>query len=397
MKYQDIDSTQSLEAFCEQASKADVIGFDTEFVSEDTFRPELCLIQVIAADQLAVIDPQKVDDLSSFWNLLTDGDHVTLAHAAREEWLFCWRATGKTPRHLFDTQLAAAFVGMEYPISYAKLVRRLLKKTLPKGETRTDWRRRPLTKHQIEYALHDVVDLTTLHDKLNERLDKLGRVAAMEEETCSWEQTVEASQGRQRWRRVSGISGLDPRAMAIVREVWLWRYEQAEKVNKPAKWVLRDDLVIELARRKTADAGRIESIRGMQRRDYRRLVPELSLAVERGLNVSDDDLPRSTRREMPSQLQVLAQLLGTALTSICHDAHVSPSLVGTTQDVRDLIAHHLHWNSPDDAPPRLAQGWRAEIVGERLTNILTGNISIRIADPLSNFPLAFDDGTEKED
>src|SRR5207244_2461404 len=145
------------------------IAFDTEFVSEDSYRPDLCLVQVAAAGKLAVIDPHAVEDLAPFWNLLAAEGHETIVHAGREEFRFCRRAIGRRPARLFDIQLAAALIGLEYPAAYGTLISRLLGQRLGKGETRTDWRKRPLTPVQLEYALQDVIYLEPLRDLIHER------------------------------------------------------------------------------------------------------------------------------------------------------------------------------------------------------------------------------------
>ena len=223
MSHETILTQSALEGLCDRLQTADRIGFDTEFVSEDTFRPELCLVQVVVEDQLAVIDPKEVDDLTPFWRLLSENSHVTIAHAAREEINFCMTAVGKPPANLFDTQLAAGLCSSEYPAAYSSVVQRFLNKRPDKGEQRTDWRRRPLTDSQIHYALEDVRYLFRLHDKIIGRLEKHRRMDWLSSETEDFVQEVIDSRSRQRWRKVSGIGSLSTRSLAIVRELWLWR------------------------------------------------------------------------------------------------------------------------------------------------------------------------------
>jgi ribonuclease D len=146
--YENIVSQRQLTDFCNSLRDANIIGFDTEFVSEDTFRPDLCLIQVVSGNRLAVIDPKAVADVTPFWELLATGNHETVVHAGREELRFCLSATGRRPHDLFDLQIAAGLVGIEYPAAYSTLVRKILNSTLPKGETRSNWRRRPLSQRQ---------------------------------------------------------------------------------------------------------------------------------------------------------------------------------------------------------------------------------------------------------
>src|SRR5262249_43747731 len=145
----------------------------------------------------------------------------------------------------------------------------------------------------------------------------------------------------ERWMRLSGLSGLGGRSLAIVRELSNWRDSEAERRNQPVRRILRDDLLIELAKRQTADPKRIRAARGMERGDLQRFLPRLGQCVEKALAVKDNELPRLPRKNSRPQLNLLGQFLSTALGSICRSAQVAPSLAGTAQDVRDLIAYRL--------------------------------------------------------
>ena len=388
MSFDNITSRNQLEQFCRDVAGADTIAFDTEFVSEHTYRSELCLVQVAVGDRLAVIDPYPVGDMTPFWELIAAAGHETIVHAGREELVFCVTTLGSPPAQLFDVQIAAGLMGLEYPASYGNLMYKLLGESLHKGETRTDWRRRPLTQHQIEYALDDVRYLKAMRDKLHGRLASLNRLSWLADEMTAWQDDVQASLSRERWRRVSGISGLNQRALAIVREVWRWREDEAQHRDCPPKRVLRDDLIIELAKRKTTDPKQIRAVRGMERGDLQRALPRLAECVERALKLPEDELPQTIRRETPAQLNMLGQFLSAALTSICRTEEIAPSIVGTANDVRDLIAYRMGYGSGE--VPSLAKGWRAEIVGQLIDDLLAGKVSIRIKDPTSDEPLTFD-------
>lgn len=369
---------------------ADRIGFDTEFVSEDTFRPELCLVQVVVGDQMAVIDPQQVDDLTPFWSVLAEGDHTTIVHAAREEINFSLTAIGKPPANIFDTQLASAFCSTEYPAAYSSVVTRLLNVRLQKGEQRTDWRRRPLTDEQINYALEDVRHLFPLHDEITARIEQFGRTAWLEEETQAFVAEVVSARSREKWRKVSGAGNLGPRNLAVVRELWLWRQEEAERRDLPPRRILRDDLIVELAKRKTSRPEKIRAVRGMQYGALKKAIPAIAERVQRGLDAPLDDLLSKGRKSPPPQLNLLGQFLAPAINSICRSESMAASLTGTATDVRDLIAHRLGYETNNDSEPTLAGGWRAELVGNLIDDLLAGRKSIRIANPKSEHPLAID-------
>ncbi len=391
MDYLQINTDSELQQLCGLLASEPIIAFDTEFVSEYTYRPQLCLIQVAAGKHLAIIDTLSVKDLSPFWNLLATGDGCTIVHAGREEVGFSLTAIGEVPARLFDVQIAAGLIGLEYPASYRSLSKKLLNQNPAKEESRTDWRRRPLTERQQKYALDDVLYLADMHQKLIDRLTELGRMTWLEDEMSSWLGQVRFAHKRQRWRRVSGIGGLSARSKAIVRELWFWRESEAEKKNIPVRRVLRDDLIVEIAKRQSSDPTRIAALRGMDRNDLQRVLPELSACVEKALRLEAAELPTSRRPgNMPPQINMLGQLISSALNSVCRQAHLAPSLVGNPSDVRDLIAFKLGRAKNDEQAPMLAQGWRQEVVGSLIDDLLSGTVAVRISDPHSEHPLSLD-------
>ena len=392
MDYQRITTPDQLAKLCDEIASSSRVGFDTEFVSEDTFRPELCLVQVVTEQGMSVIDPQEVGDLKPFWKAMADGDHVTIAHAAREEINFSLAAVDRVPANLFDTQLAAAFCSQEYPAAYASVVTRILGKKAEKGEQRTDWRRRPLSTAQIDYALEDVRYLFELHERIMLKINKLERAEWLDEETSAFVEEVTTARTRQRWKRVSGIGNLGPRNLAIVRELWLWRQSEAEKRDIPPRRVLRDDLIVEIAKRKTSTPDKIRAVRGMNHRPVKNAIEEIAACVERGLAAPMDEVRPPRGKPMPSQLNLLGQVLVPAITSVCRKANVAASLACTATDIREMIAHQLGFALEDEESendlPVLARGWRKELIGSLIDDVLTGRKSIRIDDPHSEHPLA---------
>lgn len=392
MRPHTITEPQELDALCQRLQSPDLIGVDTEFVSEDTFYPELCLIQVATPDEMAVIDAVAIQDLDPFWNVLTNGDHVTVLHAGREELNFMLRSVGKLPGKLFDVQIAAGFCSHEYPSAYGSVVNKFLGQSPAKGEQRTDWRQRPLTNAQIKYALEDVRHLLPLYERLLEILSERDRLPWFEEEMASWQEEVVDASTRMDWCRVSGIGKLGPQGLAIVRELWHWRYQEAQQRNRPQRRILRDDLIVELAKRKVDSPQRVMAIRGMERGGLKRKADELAACVRRGLEAPEEKESSPRRRHVPPQLNLLAQFLAPALGSVCRRAEVAASMAGTASDVRELVAYHLGFHhSQNGQPPALARGWRAELVGKLIEDLMDGKKSIRITNAKHDDPLAFDE------
>lgn len=387
--YRTITTAEALAEFCERLAHFEQIGLDTEFVGEQRFQPQLCLVQVAAGGELALIDPLAVPDLGPFWRALVASGHEVVVHAGRGELAFCYRSVGALPPRVFDVQIAAGMVGVEYPASYGNLLAKVLGLSSGKRETRTDWRHRPLSSRQIAYALDDIRYLPPLRQALYERLRESGRLPWFEEEMDAWRAEVVASLSEDRWRRVSGNSGLDPRSLAILRELWKWRQSVAERRNCPPRRVLRDDLLVELARRKSADVGQIRAVRGLERGDLRRQLPRIAAAIQRGLSAAPSDLPAAAPPEPAPQLAVLGQFLFSALGTLCRQQGIAPGLVGTPSDVRDLVMYRTgQWPRPD--PPLLARGWRAALLGQTLDELLAGRLALRVADPYADAPLAFE-------
>ncbi len=375
-------------SLCERLAGKSRIAFDTEFVSEDRYRPQLCLIQVAAEDIVAIIDPLPALDTTPFWDLLAQPGRTILAHAAREEIRFCYRYTGGPIAGLFDTQLAAGFVGLEFPASLSSLVQRLLGQSLAKGETRTNWRTRPLTEAQLRYAARDVTDLERMHDLLSQRVAKAGRSDWLDEETVLVQQRVIEAENTENWRRVSGASGLSTRQLEIMRHLWRWRDRRAKRLDQPPRRVLRDDLLVELARRQSSDTSKIRGIRGMEQRQYSDQIEEIARAIQTAMEIPEVELPKRPRGTREVVSPMLSQFLTTSIACVCRQHKMAPMIVGNTDDVRELIGYELD-RHPGDELPYLLQGWRGKIVGEPFRSLLSGQLAIRIANVREAQPLEF--------
>ena len=227
------------------------------------------------------------------------------------------------------------------------------------------------------------------------KLESLGRVDWMRQEMADWQDDVEESFIRKRWRRVSGLNGLSRRELAVARELWHWRDSVAEDRDMPPKRVLRDDLLVELCKRKSADERQISAIRGMQRSDLRHILQGLSDAIARGLAVPEQECPGGERhRAPPPQLAMLGQFLATAVAGMCRSMQLAPALVGTSSDMRDLLAFKLGYFD-EEREPLLASGWRAEVVGSLVDDLLAGKAALRIGDVRSHDPLVIERWADK--
>jgi ribonuclease D len=389
MPHRLITDQGEFEELCGHIRETREVAFDTEFLSEHTYRPELCLLQFATRDCSVAVDPFEVRDLSSWWKLMAGGDVNVVIHGGREEVRFCLWLGGARPGKLFDTQIAEGLLSRSYPISYTSLVVRALDKKTHGKETRTDWSRRPLTDRQVAYAIEDVDFLLEIHAKQASLLASRGRTAWAQTEFDRFVGDLEQEPNRESWRRLPGAQGLSPRELAVAREVYQWREQEALQRDKPVRRVFRDDLIIELARRQPHDLNELLATRDMNRSDYKRAAPEMLAAVARGLALPRDQCPPVKRTEKDQDEQILAQLLSIALANRCAQVEVAVGVVGTTADLRHLARWHVYRDQSGETP-RLLQGWRAEVCGELLTDVLDGKISLRVGDPLSDHPLVFE-------
>jgi len=376
----------------------DAFGFDTEFVGEDTYRPELCLIQVSTADRLMLIDPFACGPLDEFWALMHDPRRVIVAHAGREEVRMCRFASGRPPANLFDVQIAAGLVGMTYPIGYAGAVQEILGVRLTKGDTLTDWRRRPLSASQVRYAYDDVRYLLPIHARLTNRLTKLNRLPWADEEFTAFVRRATGDEVTvERWRKLKGIGALNRRELAVVRAVFGWREGVAERQNRPARSVMRDDILIEVGRRGAKGTDELQHLRGMPRFDTAGILAAVRTAVE----LTPAQCPERIVGEIdPPQVGTLSALLSVVLADLCEHLKLAQPLVCSQQDLKDLVRARLPGNGlPDDSP--FAGGWRADAIRAALEEVLDGKTSVRVADPLAADPLEYlledEDGDEEDD
>ena len=377
MAHLTVSTPKALQSLCRRLQSAEAIAYDTEFISEGKYQPELCLIQIAAGETLALVDPLSIPDLSPLWRLFCDGKREIIVHACRSEMEFCHRDIGKMPPKLFDVQVAAGFVGNEYPMNFSAILKHFLQVPLRKTESRTTWNQRPLTPLQIDYALDDVRYLEALRQTIKKQLTKQNRLDWYYEEIEHIKRDLQHHFETPQWQSLPKISGLPPRELAILRELWFWRDNLARQKNIPASRAFRDDLLVELSRRRTNEEKRIAALRGMQRQDLTRILPDIVIAISRGLSLEDNELPLPLLRTSYPQYTVLTQILYAVLGSICKRSHIAPRLAGTQNDIRELIAAELG-TLPKSVAPRLATGWRNQLIGTLLFDLLHGRKTLQL-------------------
>jgi len=383
-----VTTPQELGACCEHLAACRRFGFDTEFVGENTYHPHLCLVQVATSERLFLIDPLAVGPLDAFWRLVVDPQNVVVVHAGREEVRLCRLWAGQTPDHFFDLQIAAGLVGLAYPLGAGALIHQLLGVQLAKAETLTEWRDRPLTAAQVRYAFDDVRYLLAAHERVAGRLDSLRRADWASEDFARMAAAVTPEEvPAEKWRKLRGLGSLDRRRLAIVRSIYNWREETAARMNRPARTIVRDDLIVEIARRNPARERDLQPIRGLPRRD----LPAILQAVEVARALPPEQWPRAAEREQdPPQVGLVANVLQAVLGDFCARHQLAPGLVATSSDVKLLVRARMQ-GSPPPAESLLTQGWRARHVLPELLAVLEGRRSLRIVNVRADSPFVVED------
>jgi ribonuclease D len=384
-----ITDQREFDELCSHIREAGLVAFDTEFISENTYRPKLCLIQLATRERAVAVDPFEVD-VSDWWNIMTDDQTTVVVHAGREESRFCLTFTGKRPRLLVDVQLAEGLRSSSYPLSYERLLQRVLNQSVSSTETRTDWQRRPLTDRQISYAVDDVRYVLEVWDRQKAWLQKKNRLAWAEEEFDRLLDEMEAERDGGQWMKLSGVRRLNSRQLAVVRELYRWREETAASRDQPMRRILRDDLLIDLARRQPKTEQELLNSRDMNRTNFRRNAGEIVAAIKTALDLPQNEIPpRFRNNDSGPDEPVLGKLLALALANRCAELQLSAGIVGTANDLKEWIRWYGDGSKPNKAP-RLSNGWRAEVCGDLLRDVLEGKVSLRVADTNSEHPLVFE-------
>lgn len=366
-----ISDPSALEPVLAAAREAGRCALDTEFVWERTYAPALCLIQLAVGDRVAVIDPLEGAPTEPVAELVADPAVVKLMHAPGADLAAFVLHHGIRPQSVRDTQLAAGFAGLGGSLSLERLLEAAIGVHLHHDEGFTDWHRRPLTPAQVAYAADDVVYLAAAADELDGRLARLGRGGWLsEEEQARYGPDAHLVQEPEAaWTRVSGRGKLRGEQLAVLRAVAAWREREARRRDLPASWLIKDATLIEVARRRPADARQALAVRGLQLRRGAQL--DGLLDAVRHPVAGDGERPREPSADVRRRIRVVLPLASAVLQACCAEAGIASELVATRADLETLIEQVA---GGGDHP--LLHGWRREVAGEPLLRLLNGRTAL---------------------
>lgn len=370
-----ITTSAALAELCARLAKADFVCVDTEFMRENTYWPELCLIQIADTEEAAAIDPLARDiDLTPLLDLLVDNEDVLkVFHAGGQDVEIIYNLTGKTPHPIFDTQIATMAISQSEQIGYSNLVESWLGIAVDKGARFTDWSRRPLTERQIEYAIGDVTYLAEIFPKILGRLKKTGRGVWL---NIEMEKLADPAGYRNdptlAWLRIKA-AGRNPAMLGRLKAIAHWRELEAQDKNLPRGRIARDETLADIASHPPKRQEDLAKVRGLSPgwKDNE-IGKRLMATLEAAAPLSDAELPPRTPRGAPlgKEGALVADLLKLLLKIRSREIDVAARLLARSEDL-ELLAAGVR-----ELP--LLQGWRFEVFGKDALDLVEGKMAFAV-------------------
>lgn len=367
-----IDTPKQLHELCEKILLEPWIALDTEFLREKTYYPVFCLLQIASPQWVACVDPIALSDLSELFSVINNPEIIKVLHSSRQDLEIFYQITGEVTSPVFDTQIAAPLLGVQENPGYAMLVSSFLNVNLSKTHTRTDWSARPLSEAQIQYAADDVIYLCKIYQMICQQLDALGRLDWLEKDFERLKNTeLYQLSPVNAWLKVKGRNKLTGKQLSIVQSLSEWREKTAQAENRPKNWLIRDDLLLELAKLQPEtikDLSKIRSINDRTIRLYGKVICQKINEAKTKTPIPINDKTKSSKKT-PIQEAVLDVL--TAVVRIRADENsINPMILASRKDLEKLLF--------DEIENVLLQGWRYSMVGRELQGLLQGQYALTL-------------------
>lgn len=370
--YEVIDNKDALVDFCTQVKDASWLAVDTEFEREKTYFPELCLIQVANEDCAAIIDPLAMDDAGPVFDLLYDTSVTKVFHSARQDLELFFNIRGSVPTPLFDTQLAAPLLGYPDQIGYGNLVSRVLGVDISKAHTRTDWKRRPLSKDQLQYAVDDVIYLGRVYLQFLDGLGKLNRLDWLEEDfTALSDPVLYEPDPDNAWLKIRNADRLKGNKLAVLQKLAAWREITARKVNRPRKWLLSDEAIFDVAQLLPGDADGLSRLKSLNEGLLKRHGADLLMIVTEARQ--QEPVPvqkREKQRALTAQQEAMVDALSAIVRLRAHEENLNPSTLASRKELESLVR--------GKAGTGVLKGWSEHIIGNEVQEFLSGKMSLQV-------------------
>ena len=379
-----IEAPGALASLTAQARDSGRLALDTEFMGEGRYRTLLCLVQLAIADnttglRIELIDPLREDlDAAPLADVLAHPGVEIVVHAGRQDVALVRRRFAAEVRGVFDTQIAAGFAGMAAQSSYEALLSQLLGVRVSKSASFTRWDARPLSREQLAYAREDVVHLLELSAELQRRLAALGRLEWARQECAALERSSDARDLDTVFARLPRVRGLSAVSQGVARELVEWRERTAAAADRPVQSVLSDAVLVEIAKRRPASTSALEQIRGVAQSSTRRRAAEVLQVVQEGSERPHRPLEPQPRNAAPDAADApLVALTEALVRARTREADLAYELVASRADLQAIVGSMRNGSGEPDV--RTLKGWRRELVGAELLELLDGRVSLSVS------------------
>tara|TARA_B100000945_G_scaffold125770_1_gene100017 strand:- start:295 stop:1446 length:1152 start_codon:yes stop_codon:yes gene_type:complete len=366
-----ITDSSELLSVIDQCFKLEAYALDTEFHREKSYYPKLALLQINFGTGVALVDPTAISLIPL--QELFHSEQIAVMHACAQDLEVLQHYCKARPKEIFDTQIAAGFLGLRTP-SLSALHERFLKKKLPKGERLTDWLQRPLSKRQIEYAAADVADLLEIFEILTSELIKRERLDWAKKEFEVVKSRMNGSKDpSESWIRIKETRHLGAKGRGVAQAIAEWRETEAQSLDVPVRFILSDIAVVSISQKVPKTIDELLAVRGVDKKrfsgDRARKILEL---VSHGKDKKVDIPSEKNEKQLDLNLRPAVALISAWLAQFAKDSDLDPALLGTRADIESLLR--------GDSQSRLSEGWRHEYVGVPIQKLVEGSASLAFVD-----------------
>lgn len=367
-----IDKAEQIKGLCERISQAPWIAMDTEFLREKTYYPVFCLLQIATPEWVVCVDPIALPDLTELFEVINNQDIIKVLHSCRQDLEIFYQYTGNVISPVFDTQIAAPLLGFQENPGYAMLVSSFLNINLSKAHTRTDWSIRPLSEAQIQYAADDVIYLCKIYKEICQRLEESGRSDWLKKdfERLNNKDLYQLPPAKA-WLKVKGKNRLTGKKLSIVQALTEWRERTAQSENRPKNWLVRDDLLLELAKLQPVTVSELAKIRTINERSVNRYGKVICQLIDEAKDKAPIPLNDKSKIKKKTQQQEAVLDMLTALVRVRADENsLNPMILASKKDLEKLLI--------DEEDSLILQGWRYSMVGKELQGLLKGQLALSL-------------------
>lgn len=377
----EIQDNQALAELCQCAGEQEFITLDTEFIRERTYYPILALVQMSWLDRTPVlIDPLKITDWKPLHRILLDPKVVKIFHAGRQDLEIFYQQMNDMPVNLFDSQIAASMCGFGDQVGYSALVERLTGVQLVKGSSYTNWLQRPLSEAQLSYARDDVLYLPALYRRLVKiATDKKRLDWVTMEMTSQLNRKLFEPEPSELWRKVKRVNSLRSRNLPVIQDLTLWRYDLARLLDKPLRYVLSDEVLVELAKVEQLTLEQLRTRRGIQSRVLERYGKEIVAAHTKSRQRPKEDWPilrQPNDKPLSPRSEALSEIAWMLVKEIARGADMAPTHLSNKKELAYFI-EALH-RKADLTQFEIGKGWRWAMAGQPLIDLIEGRLVIRV-------------------